>query len=43
MMDLMFELAGEAGLFYDQDYSPSLYTKLCYFNILNIFRCLEET
>lgn len=43
MMDLMFELAGEDGLFYDQDYSPSLYTKLCYFNILNIFRCLEET
>lgn len=40
-MDLMFELAGEAGLFYDKDYSPSLCTKLC--NILNIFRCLEET
>lgn len=42
-MDLMFELAGEAGLFYDKDYSPSLCTKLCYFNILNIFRYLEET
>lgn len=42
MIDLTFELAGEAGLFYDQDYSPSLYTKLCYFNILNIFRCLEQ-
>lgn len=42
-MDLMFKLAGEACLFYDKDYSPSLCTKLCYFNILNIFRCLEET
>lgn len=41
IMDLSFDLAGEAGLFFDRGYSPSLYTKLCYFNTINIYKCLE--
>lgn len=42
IIDLSFDLAGETGLFYDQNYSLDFHTKLCYFNIINIYKCLEE-